>query len=823
MKVKNIRIEYVFVSEFNCRKNLDDLDIESLANSIERYGLFQNIVVLKRAKNHYKVIIGQRRLLAFKMLGRKTIPAKILEEVDDLDALAISLQEDIHKVGLTPLDKARAFKTLCKLLGKDVSKVAVKVALSVQTVKNYLKMLNIEDAVKRKIDQGKIKLPVKTLVKIPDLPKDKQEIVAKQIQNYPGDVQRIIIRELKANPSKLKIIEQKELMANFIQKLITFRLPRLQDVSQRFFDDLREIEHKFRNMTERFPILRVTLDFHLHSFHYSRDRLERIVHEFDDVMSFRARQNRHNPLDLLDAVLEDFRRNTQDYNSTIISDLLNDVMEMVVNDIFDKNILETLKVLRSNFSEIIDNKLPELLKKIVDIRIPAADRIELFKTFEELYLNDYQDLIKLSLYMDSENSYFLRTILARLTLQPHSAKVFKEIPDLLVYLYMISKDEGIHKNLVSILRKIGKLCSTSGCTALTNLFKDLSEIKFCSSCKGIYCDTCFDKHPHFLKCGNCGKHYCYNCHDFCEPLSDSLLENEICEICYEEGKYEDAEAICRECVIQVSPCYVCGKRLCTKHRRYKASRVLCSECYDDYEEEEEVEENNHEFDDDIFDILEENYTYIEEFLINDYITLKLADNNQIDLFVNGKLFNQCMYLFFNISEDNYKEYKYIDSIDEAAENLDASMEGEGRIDMEISPETEFWGHCSNLQVWAENNYDTRLIHRNLAFPLLKRLTEVGDPIARRVFKEEIAKRIESGHLYIITFLLENNYFKFLNNNELKIVFENTAEKIKRNILNSLTSDSSSQIKMAINILKKIEEINLESDENDKSTEDNKDE
>ncbi|TKJ27485.1 MAG: hypothetical protein CEE42_02175 [Promethearchaeota archaeon Loki_b31] len=351
MKVKNIRVDHVFVSEFNCRKNLDDLDIEGLANSIKKYGLFQNIVVFKKCKKLYELIIGQRRLLAFKSLRRKIIPAKILEEVDDLDALAISLQEDIHKVGLTPLDKARSFRILYKLLGEDVSRVAAKVAKSIQTVRNYLKMLKIEDSVQKKIEQGRIKLPVRTLVQVPDLPKDKQEIVAEHIQNYPGDVQRTIMRELKKEPSKLKIIEQKELMANFIRKVITFRLPRLQDVSRRFFDGLREIEHNFRNMTDRFPILRVTLDFHPHSFHY-RDRLERIVHEFDEVMSFRDRRDRsHNPLKLLDAALEDFRRNTRDYNSTIIHELLNDLMEMVAHDIFDKKILETLKVMRSDFSE----------------------------------------------------------------------------------------------------------------------------------------------------------------------------------------------------------------------------------------------------------------------------------------------------------------------------------------------------------------------------------------------------------------------------------------------------------------------------------------
>ena len=52
----------------------------------------------------------------------------------------------------------------------------------------------------------------------------------------------------------------------------------------------------------------------------------------------------------------------------------------------------------------------------------------------------------------------------------------------------------------------------------------------------------------------------------------------------------------------------------------------------------------------------------------------------------------------------------------------------------------------NLQVWAEMNYDTRILHRNLAFPLLKKLAQVGDPIAKKALKDEIAKRFLSGNV-----------------------------------------------------------------------------
>ena len=51
----------------------------------------------------------------------------------------------------------------------------------------------------------------------------------------------------------------------------------------------------------------------------------------------------------------------------------------------------------------------------------------------------------------------------------------------------------------------------------------------------------------------------------------------------------------------------------------------------------------------------------------------------------------------------------------------------------ITPEQEFWGHRSNIQAWVECEYDTRLLHSNLSFPLLKALSDAGDPKAKAIF------------------------------------------------------------------------------------------
>ena len=173
-----------------------------------------------------------------------------------------------------------------------------------------------------------------------------------------------------------------------------------------------------------------------------------------------------------------------------------------------------------------------------------------------------------------------------------------------------------------------------------------------------------------------------------------------------------------------------------------------------------------------------------KFFINDHLELRL-ENKKTNIYVNNKLFIKCKYLLINISKEEMDSLDEINSIDDAFLKLKRNNDFSGGMVSNISPKVQFWGHCSNLQAWSENNYNSCLIHSNLAFPLLKKLTEVGDLRAKKVFKEEIAKRFENGHLGPIQFLLYNNYLDFLNKGELECLFEQSSPILIKNVLNQL--------------------------------------
>ncbi|MHA1334122.1 MAG: hypothetical protein ACTSPW_00055 [Promethearchaeota archaeon] len=179
--------------------------------------------------------------------------------------------------------------------------------------------------------------------------------------------------------------------------------------------------------------------------------------------------------------------------------------------------------------------------------------------------------------------------------------------------------------------------------------------------------------------------------------------------------------------------------------------------------------------------------FVRKYKINKYITLKLEKEGQTVIYINNKPFLECMNVVLNIPKNKIKNFDEISSIDNAIEIYEKNFDND--YEVEISPEEEFIVHCSNIQAWVENDYNTNILHSNISFPLLKELSELGDPKAKKVFKNEIAKRVINGELSVVLFLLEENYIKYLNVEERQIFFlennENLLKKIQESLENSL--------------------------------------
>lgn len=200
MRVNDIPIGDIDISEFNTRKDLadgqSDSTIEDLARSIQKQGLLSPITIFQKPDGLYSLVAGQRRLIACTQLGWSTIPAIIRDGMSDADATAISLVENVHRADMNPRDKATAFKALLDKLG-SVQAVSRETGVGAPTISKYVRLLDLAPQLQERLTAGEVKgtqALARLAQKYPD--HSKQIEVWDRISGFTQDEQLEIIKRL---------------------------------------------------------------------------------------------------------------------------------------------------------------------------------------------------------------------------------------------------------------------------------------------------------------------------------------------------------------------------------------------------------------------------------------------------------------------------------------------------------------------------------------------------------------------------------------------------------------------------------------------------
>lgn len=146
LHVEQIRLDSVELNPFQPRQIIDELGLESLAQSIKENGIVQPIVV--RAKGDgFELIAGERRYHAARRLGFTQIPA-IVRDADDEQMLELALIENIQREDLNAIDRAEAYSRYCKTFGTTPEELGMKLGENRSTIVNYLRLLELPDQVR---------------------------------------------------------------------------------------------------------------------------------------------------------------------------------------------------------------------------------------------------------------------------------------------------------------------------------------------------------------------------------------------------------------------------------------------------------------------------------------------------------------------------------------------------------------------------------------------------------------------------------------------------------------------------------------------------
>lgn len=152
-------IQYLEVAKIKAgsvqpRTEFDSEKQNELILSIKEKGLIQPIIVRRKADN-YEIIAGERRFRAVKALGNEKIPA-IVKEVDDKEALILSLIENIQRQQLNPIEEANAFKRLIEEFRINQEEIAQFLGKDKTTISNTLRLLKLPEEVQEYLKKGHI-------------------------------------------------------------------------------------------------------------------------------------------------------------------------------------------------------------------------------------------------------------------------------------------------------------------------------------------------------------------------------------------------------------------------------------------------------------------------------------------------------------------------------------------------------------------------------------------------------------------------------------------------------------------------------------------
>ena len=190
------------------RKNFEEDALLELADSIKQFGVLQPLLVRKN-KDYYEIIAGERRWRAAKLAGIKEVPV-IIKDYSEQEIVEIALIENIQRENLNPIEEAMAYKKLLEEFSLKQDEVAERVSKSRTAVTNSMRLLRLNDKVQQMIIDDMISTGhARALLAIDD--KEQQYILANKIFDEKLSVRETekLIKDIKnpKNPKEKKVIE----------------------------------------------------------------------------------------------------------------------------------------------------------------------------------------------------------------------------------------------------------------------------------------------------------------------------------------------------------------------------------------------------------------------------------------------------------------------------------------------------------------------------------------------------------------------------------------------------------------------------------------
>lgn len=197
--VRMIALDKIDPNPNQARTELGDL--QELMASIKTKGVLEPIIVRPRG-GRYEIIAGERRFIASKNIGLKEIPC-IEKNVDDSEAMEISLVENLQRKDLDAFEEADGLRTLIDIYGYSHTQISEKIGKARSTITEVINISKIPQNIRRLCQEYRLDKNRSLLVELSKL-KTEQDMKFLISSIKERDLKREDTREL------IKLIKDKQ-------------------------------------------------------------------------------------------------------------------------------------------------------------------------------------------------------------------------------------------------------------------------------------------------------------------------------------------------------------------------------------------------------------------------------------------------------------------------------------------------------------------------------------------------------------------------------------------------------------------------------------
>jgi ParB family chromosome partitioning protein len=155
--LRELPVDLIQRGKYQPRRDMDPESLRELADSIIAQGVMQPIVVRPISDKKFEIIAGERRWRATQLAGLDVIPA-VVRDVSDQAAIAMALIENIQREDLNPIEEAASLQRLQREFDLTQQEVATAVGKSRSTVANLLRLMTLQEDVRRLVEHGDLEM-----------------------------------------------------------------------------------------------------------------------------------------------------------------------------------------------------------------------------------------------------------------------------------------------------------------------------------------------------------------------------------------------------------------------------------------------------------------------------------------------------------------------------------------------------------------------------------------------------------------------------------------------------------------------------------------